>query len=75
MSSYELVHTIVNEGIVLDGLDTPRSLQLHALNGLEHIYHSLHTESLDAVAERAEDAGGTQALSEGRRAHYVSNCV
>lgn len=75
MSSYELIHTIVNEGIVLYRLDTSRSLQLHALNGLEHIYHSLHTESLDAVTKGAEDAGGAQALPEGKRAHYASNCV
>lgn len=72
MSSYELIHTIIDEGIVLDGLHAPGSLEFHALDGLKHVHHTLHTKSLDAVTERAEDARGTQTLSEGSIAHYIS---
>ena len=62
MSSYELVHTIVDKGILLHGLDTARVLQLHALHCLEHIHHTFNPESLDAETERAEDTRRPQAL-------------
>ena len=59
MGADKLIYTVVDEGILIHVLDGARSLQLHVLNSLEHIYHALHTKSLNAETQRTEDARGT----------------
>ena len=52
--SDELINAVVDEAILLHALKHPRSLQLDILNSLKHIYHPLHTNTLNTETQGAE---------------------
>ena len=60
MGSDEFIDAVVDEGVLLHGFHHARPLELDALHRLEDVHHSLHPQSCNAVAQRREDAAGTQ---------------
>ena len=63
MGTNKLVNTVIDEGIILRGLQHPRPLELNIPHCLEHVHHPLNTQSLDTITERAEDSCWSHTLT------------